>query len=146
MILTKKTQGKLVANAFNNHFANIGNELLAKLLHVQNCPLDYLPAPLNNAFVVFLTIATCHKNGDIISPFKTRKAAGPCSIPINVLKVLKYVISTPLELIFNASFMTGIVPTDFKLANIIPVYKTGPRTDLGNYRPISLLSIFNEIL
>ena len=36
MILTKKIQGKLVANAFNNHFANIGNELLAKLLNVQN--------------------------------------------------------------------------------------------------------------
>ena len=42
--------------------------------------------------------------------------------------------------------MTGIVPTDFKLANIIPVYKTGSRTDLGSYRPISLLSIFNKIL
>ena len=42
--------------------------------------------------------------------------------------------------------MTGIVPTDIKLANIIPVYKTGSQTDLGNYRPISPLSIFNKIL
>jgi retron-type reverse transcriptase len=42
--------------------------------------------------------------------------------------------------------MTGIVPIDFKLANIIPVYKTGSQTYLGNYRPISLLSIFNKIL
>ena len=41
--------------------------------------------------------------------------------------------------------MTSIVPTDFKLANIIPVYKTS-RTNLGNYRPIWLLSIFNKIL
>ena len=56
------------------------------------------------------------------------------------------IISTPLELIFNASFMTGIVPTDFKPANIILVCKTGSRTDLGNYRPISLWSIFNKIL
>jgi hypothetical protein len=42
--------------------------------------------------------------------------------------------------------MTGIVPIDFKLANIIPVYKTGSQTYLGNYRPISLLSIFNKII
>jgi retron-type reverse transcriptase len=42
--------------------------------------------------------------------------------------------------------MTGIVPIDFKLANIIPVYNTGSQTYLGNYRPISLLSIFNKIL
>ena len=41
--------------------------------------------------------------------------------------------------------MTSIVPTDLKLANIIPVYKTS-RTNLGNYRPIWLLSIFNKIL
>ena len=135
------TNPKLVANAFNNNFANIGNELLAKIPNVQNSLLDYLPAPLNNTFVVFPT--TCQEIEDIISSFKTGKATGPCSIPINVLKVLKYVISTPLESIFNAFF---IVPTDLKLANIIPVYKTGSRTDLGNYRPISLLSIFNKIL
>jgi hypothetical protein len=42
--------------------------------------------------------------------------------------------------------MTGIVPIDFKLANIIPVYKTGSHTYLGNYRSISLLSIFSKIL
>ena len=42
--------------------------------------------------------------------------------------------------------MTGIVPTDFKLAHKIPVYKTGSRTDLGNDRPISLCSTFNKIL
>ena len=56
---------KLVANAFNNHFANIGNELLAKISNVQNCPLNYLPAPLNNTFVVFPT--TCQEIEDIIS-------------------------------------------------------------------------------
>ena len=62
------------------------------------------------------------------------------------LKLLKSVISKPLEMLFNTSFSTGIVPSDFKLANIIPVYKKGSRTCLSNYRPISLLSIFNKVL
>ena len=43
-------------------------------------------------------------------------------------------------------FMTGIVPSHFKVANIILVYKAGSQTQLGNYRPISLLPIFNKIL
>ena len=33
-----------------------------------------------------------------------------------------------------------------KLANVVPVYKKGSQTSLSNYRPISLLSIFNKLL
>ena len=43
-------------------------------------------------------------------------------------------------------FSTGIVPHDLKLANVVPVYKKGSQTSLSNYRPISLLSIFNKLL
>ena len=120
----------MVGNAFNNYFANIGNKLLTKIPNIQNSPLDYLPTPVKQFFPT-----TREEIEDIISSLKTGKATGPSSIPIDILKVLKYVISKLLELIFNASFMTGIV------ANKIPVYKTGSHTYLGNYRPISLLSI-----
>ena len=47
---------------------------------------------------------------------------------------------------FNISISLGIVPQSLKLANAIPVYKKGPQTNLSDYRPISLLSIFNELL
>ena len=39
-----------------------------------------------------------------------------------------------------------MVPDDFKVAKGIPIYKKGLNTSLGNYRPISTLSIFNLIL
>ena len=44
------------------------------------------------------------------------------------------------------SFSTGLVPDQFKIANVIPIYKSGSKIVLNNYRPISLLSIFNKIL
>ena len=47
---------------------------------------------------------------------------------------------------FNISISLGIVPQSLKLVNAIPVYKKGPQTNLSDYRPISLLSIFNELL
>ena len=62
------------------------------------------------------------------------------------LKILKTCISKPLETIFNISFITGIVPSHFKLANIIPIHKGGPLTSISKYRPISLLSVFNKLL
>jgi len=39
---------------------------------------------------------------------------------------------------------TGIVPKKLKLAKVITVYKKGPRSFACNYRPISLLSIFDK--
>ena len=59
---------------------------------------------------------------------------------------LRTVLSKPLELIVNNSFSSGIVPSDMKLANIIPVFKKGSQTCLSNYCPISLLSVFHKLL
>ena len=49
-------------------------------------------------------------------------------------------------MLFNSSFITGVVPEKFKLARVITVYKEGSQTNLSNYRPISLLYTFNMIL
>ena len=51
-----------------------------------------------------------------------------------------------MEFIFNLSFSSGCVPDQFKLADVIPVHKKDSVTCMNNYRPISLLSIFNKIL
>lgn len=81
-----------------------------------------------------------------ISNLKIGKAVSPSCIPVSIFKILKSVLSEPLQIIFNASFSTSIVPERFKLARVIPVLKKGSKVSLNNYRPISLLSIFNKLL
>ena len=61
----------------------------------------------------------------------------------NIFKRLKTVLSKPLEIILNASFTSGIVLTDIKLANIIPIFKKSFQTCSSSYRPISLTSVFH---
>ena len=75
-----------------------------------------------------------------------REATGSYSIPSNLPKLLKLVISKPLEIIFNASFARRIVPDKFKVAGVLTVFKNVIQTNMSNYRPISLLSVFNRIL
>ena len=74
------------------------------------------------------------------------KASGPFSISTSLLKTLKGVLSIPLQLLFNCSFSTGLVPDQFKVARVVPIHKKGSSYLVSNYRPISLLSIFNKII
>jgi len=44
------------------------------------------------------------------------------------------------------SFSSGIVPDNLKIAKVILIHKKGDMCSPTNYRPISLLSIFNKLL
>jgi len=59
---------------------------------------------------------------------------------------MEYAIIDPLEYIFNISLNSEKVPTKMKTATIIPVFKKGKTDSMSNYRPISLLSIFDKLL
>ena len=59
---------------------------------------------------------------------------------------MKEVIYKPLTKIMQQSLDTGVVPTDWKIANVIPIHKKGDKTKPGNYRPISLTSIICKLM
>ena len=42
--------------------------------------------------------------------------------------------------------MSGVFPDILKIARVIPLYKDGNKSDVSNYRPISLLPVFSKIL
>ena len=51
-----------------------------------------------------------------------------------------------LKYIFNLSFDKGIFPDHMKIAKVTPVFKGGDSADFSNYRPISVLTCFSNIL
>ena len=61
-------------------------------------------------------------------------------------KKIIFNITTPLHHIFRLSFEKGIVPTQLKLAKVIPIFKNGDPCNMDNYWPISLLSCISKIL
>ena len=65
---------------------------------------------------------------------------------INLIKCVKNEIVQGLTMIINKSISEGIVPDLLKIAKIIPVYKKDDAFLPSNYRPISLLSIFDKLL
>jgi hypothetical protein len=61
------------------------------------------------------------------------------------LKKFKNYFVKPLRHIFNCSFLSAVVPSQFKVAKVIPLFKAGDKSLPDNYRPISLLSCFSKI-
>ena len=55
-------------------------------------------------------------------------------------------LTKPLSIIFQQSWLTGEVPVDWKLANVMPIYKKGQKKDVGNYRPVSLASVPGKVM
>ena len=76
-----------------------------------------------------------------IKKIKDNKSPGVDGIPPKLLKEIVERISTPLAKLLNLSLEEGIVHSEWKEANITPLFKKGSRNKPENYRPVSLTSI-----
>ena len=68
---------------------------------------------------------------------KPDKSPGPDNIHPIFLRETAYNIALPLTLIFRKSLDEGVLPEEWKCANITPIHKKGLRSEAQNYRPIS---------
>ena len=109
----------------------------------------------NRYFASVLTIdsavekTACIRSNTVISAalkaLEVGKATGPDEIPAKLLKETASVIAPSLCKIFNKSLQLRSLPSDWKLANVVPVHKKGAKDHVENYRPISLLPIVSKV-
>lgn len=88
-----------------------------------------LSEPLNNGEVVFA-----------LKQLNANKGAGHDEFPPRFWKELADELSKPLTTIFNSSLTYGVFPSFWKIPHVVPIHKSGLRSNVKNYRPISILS------
>jgi Reverse transcriptase (RNA-dependent DNA polymerase) len=81
-----------------------------------------------------------------ISKLKTSLSCGPDGIPSYLLQQCIYTISVPLHIIFNLSLSQGSFPNFWKYSFVRPIFKSGRREDIKNYRGICIQSSIPKIL
>ena len=138
------TNHKNIANNFNEFFCDIPKHIEKKIRETRRKYQDYLLNPVVNTF--HLDPANPEEVQSYIKTLKNNKSTRPSSIPNKLFKQFKKPLSEPLTLLINLTFTEGKFPAILKMGKIFPVHKKGSKTELTNYRPISLLSNISKII
>ena len=135
-----------IADGFNNFFVDVGSNLDKKITVADNAAsiYDFMGQQCPNS--MFINPVSEDEVVNIIKSCKPKHSKDCDDINMYVLSKVTDQIVKPLVHIFNLSFSSGIFPSEMKTAKVIPVFKSGNRSDFSNYRPISLLLQFSKIL
>ena len=131
-----------IANQFNEHFTNVGPNLARLIDHTNEDPCKYISNSPSSSF--YLKPVSQELVKQHLSELNESKST--IGIPNKLLKLAANEICIPLQVIYNKSIQSGIVPNLFKTSRVTPIYKSGEVTNPNNYRPISTLSSFSKIL
>ena len=127
-----------IAELFNSYFVSVF--AAPSEAHSLSVPSTPSHPTLNELEIPVGMVLTTLKQLDI------NKATGSDGIPVRLLKKTADQIAPSLTMLFNKSLRLGIFPEDWKLANIVPIFKEGKRDLVENYRPISLLPVISKVL
>jgi hypothetical protein len=135
---SKSNDKNIIRKFFSEMFKSVFNN------PISFCESDFTHIEQNDDFDLDIVLNI----NDIINEIESldkNKGPGHDFIPATFLINTKSNISTILLQIFNKSLSSGIFPDFWKLALVTPIFKSGFRDDVENYRGISILSIFSKI-
>ena len=137
-----------IADSFNKYFSSIASNLKQSSGKnpTQNNSTDGFRQFLNGTVSrsIYLDKVGAGEIHKIIKSFKNKSTR---DTKIEALKIANssHVFTSVLAVVINKSFEQGLFPEQMKVAKVVPIHKEGSRTEVGNYRPISLLTTFSKI-
>ena len=130
---------------FNEYFTSIASSTVRNINLSNKCPARLIQQN-NNLFSFANSALTKKEILDATKLLSDKKTPDYTGVSTNFIKQTIPSYINPVFHILNLSFNSGVVPLQFKIAKVIPIFKAGDKASPDNYRPISLLSAFSKIM
>lgn len=140
---TSYTEPSAVANIFANYFSSIAQ--VSILNHFGNSVSQVCTTSALSMNTFFFYPVLREEIIQIVKTLKNKKSTGIDQVSVGILKAMVDVVAKPLADLINLSVNTGKFPSILKIASVIPVLKKNDPSNIANYRPISLLSVFSKV-
>lgn len=140
------TNSKEIANAFNEFFTTVGPNLAKKIKKSKKHFLTYLKKKQRPKTIFKFKEVSENEIRKIVATMKPKRSSSFDGMSNMILKRIIPWITIPLTNIINTSLKTGKFPQKWKVAKLVPLYKSGDRQDFTNYRPISLLPTLSKVI
>ena len=128
------------ANAFNSFFHSVFTDSSYTLP-----PSDRFPSSSMTSFISDLQISQLDVL-EALNSLDVTKSTGPDGIGPKLLKQCALALYIPIHHLICISISKQAIPSEWKCHSITPVYKSGDKALVNNYRPISLLCIISKVL
>lgn len=126
-----------IANIFNNHFIDSTN--------VNTTQIGKSNLITRNCTSIFLNPTDDNEIKKIIHSLNKTNSTGYDSVCTRIIKTCADELAPWLTYFVNACFTEGIFPSSLKITVVKPLFKSGERSDLNNYRPIALIPVLSKI-
>jgi hypothetical protein len=142
-----------VCNAFNDFFVNVSSdgdhcksadEAISKYANSPSISSISMTRDSERVFN-FTPVSTSLVEAKL-KKLKANKAPGHDNVPAKLLKLGAPVLSTTLTPIVNSCLTQSLFPQDYKYADVRPIHKKKDVMDMGNYRPVSVLTSASKIV
>ena len=134
------------ADDFNRHFALVGSNIASELAAASEGAPRLPPRPplVTTAGLILrpITLPMLSKALNTLSP---SRAVGHDGVPIFALRQCFAVLGPHLLHLINTSITKCVFPSDWKLASVVPLHKSGSHEVPGNFRPVSILPVLSKL-
>ena len=119
-------------------FVSVGSTLAIAIPPTNKNPPEYMTS---NTVLFVVSSVTETEIEKIIDNLK-EISSGRDELKPRIMEFIKQSIKIPSTHISNLSFQTGVFPTELKIVNVVPIFKSGDETIFTNYMPVSVLPFF----